>query len=515
MSNHVKAVLVILVVGVLGILAARFILPLFEDQLQRSTSDAAAVQGTLRIGVDNWIGYYPLCSAEMARRLRDQGYALVCEDDKADYASRFNRLQAGELQFAVATVDAYLLKGAASGYPGTIVAVIDESKGGDAIVARRDALARLADLKGRQGLKIAYTPGSPSEQLLKSVSEHFDLQLFAGQRDWQVASDGSSDALERLLKGKVQAAVLWEPDVSRALAEPGIGKLIGTEDTDKLIVDVLLVERRFSREQPEVVELLLRTYFDQLHKALGDSAQLAADVADETDVDRAQAESMLAGVAWAGLTDNGLNWFGLVPGFQAEEGLISAINSSVSILRANGDFAANPLPDGDPYRITNRQFIAQLFDGQAAGQQASSGDTDSLARTFPALDDAGWQRLREIGTLKVEPVSFRRSAAMLELEGKQVLDRMAEKLRHYPNFRILVKGHTGVRGDAQANLELSAERAEAVARYLMVTYGIDSNRIRGLGFGGSQPLPRQPGESDRAYSYRLPRVEIGLAGEGY
>ncbi|MBF0256973.1 MAG: OmpA family protein, partial [Gammaproteobacteria bacterium] len=105
--------------------------------------------------------------------------------------------------------------------------------------------------------------------------------------------------------------------------------------------------------------------------------------------------------------------------------------------------------------------------------------------------------------------------AMLDLDGKRVLDRMAEKLRHYPNFRVLIKGHTGIGGDPQANLALSAERAEAVARYLMITYAIDSQRIRALGFGGSQPLPRLPGESDRAYGYRLPRVEIGLVGEGY
>jgi outer membrane protein OmpA-like peptidoglycan-associated protein/ABC-type nitrate/sulfonate/bicarbonate transport system substrate-binding protein len=512
MNSHLKAALAILLIGSLGIGAARFILPQFQDRLSRSTSDAAEVKASLRIGSDSWIGYYPLCSAEMARRMRAQGYALICEDDQADYASRFRRLQAGELQFAVASIDAYLLNGAASGYPGAIIAVLDESQGGDAIVARRDAIASLADLRPQPGLSIAYTPNSPSAQLLKSISEHFDLGLFTGDKRWQVPSQGSGDALQRLLKGQVAAAVLWEPDVSRALAEPGLTKLIGTEDTDKLVVDVLLVERRFSSEQPELVQLLLRTYFEQLQQTLQQPDQLAADVARQARVDPTQAEAMLQGVAWAGLIDNGLSWFGLLPEVQVEEGLISAINSTLSILRAQGDFSRNPLPDGDPYRLTNRQFIAQLFDkNSAALAQVPSGDP--LARPFAPLDEAGWRQLREIGALKIEPVSFRRSAAMLDLTGKQVLDRMAEKLRHYPNFRILVKGHTGLQGDPEANLALSAERAEAVARYLMVTYNLDANRIRALGLGGSAPLPRQPGESDRAYGYRLPRVEISLARE--
>jgi outer membrane protein OmpA-like peptidoglycan-associated protein/ABC-type nitrate/sulfonate/bicarbonate transport system substrate-binding protein len=517
MSPHLKAVLVILILGSLGIVAARFVLPLLEDRLQRDTSDAAAVRGTLRIGMDNWVGYFPLCSPEMARRMRQEGYAMVCEDDQANYPERFKRLARRDLQLAVATVDSYLLNAAKLDFPGTIVAVLDESKGGDAIVAQRDRLANLSAIRGRDTLRIAYTPSSPSEHLLKSISEHFDLKLFEGNAGrWQVKSDGSSDALKKLLNKEVDAAVLWEPDVSRALNEPGIGKLIGSEDTDKLIVDVLLVERRFLQENADLVGLLLKNYFDTLHHYQQQPHALRDEVTDKTRLNKGQVDAMLQGVQWTSLADNGLNWFGLVPGLQMEEGLIDTINTVVSVLRANGDFSNNPLPDRDPYRITNRQFIATLFAQQSGAQTgADAAKGDPLSRPFSPLDDAGWQRLREIGNLKVEPVSFRRGAGMLDLDGKQVLDRMAEKLRHYPNFRVLIKGHSDVKGDPQANLDLSSERASAVARYLTVTYGVDQNRVRALGYGGSQPLPKLEGESDRTYSYRLPRVEVTLVTEGY
>ncbi len=76
-----------------------------------------------------------MSSMPTPKRLRSTGYVLNCDDDKADYAKRMQRLKGGELQFAVATIDAYLLNGAPNAFPGTIVAVIDESKGGDAIVA--------------------------------------------------------------------------------------------------------------------------------------------------------------------------------------------------------------------------------------------------------------------------------------------------------------------------------------------------------------------------------------------
>ncbi|MBU0500641.1 MAG: OmpA family protein [Gammaproteobacteria bacterium] len=516
MSGHLKAFLLILVLGALGILGTRFALPLLKDQLQKTTSDAASVKGTLKIGVDNWIGYFPLCSPEMARRMRQAGYALSCQDDNADYKERFKRLKQGELQFAVATVDSYLLNGAAQDYPGAIVAVIDESKGGDAIVARRDAIPNLNALKDRRDLRIAYTPQSPSEHLLKSLSEHFDLGLFRDKQGaWAVKTDGSNAALAQLLAGKADAAVLWEPDVSRALAEPAFGKLIGTEDTDKLIVDVLLVERRFSRENPALVSLLFKEYFETLRWYHEHPNELRADVKARTGLGGTQVEAMLRGVGWATLNENGAGWFGVAPGgFHGEEGLIAAIDSALAILQANGDFNRNPLPDGDPYRLTNRQFIAGLYQGQSGGPgQTANGDP--LARPFPPLDGQGWRRLKEIGTLRIEPISFRLGSAMLDYEGKQILDGMSEKLRHYPNFRILVKGHTGLLGDPQANLELSAERAAAVARYLGVTYGMDANRIRAIGHGASRPLPRKEGESDRAYGYRLPRVEISLATEAY
>ncbi len=48
------------------------------------------------------------------------------------------------------------------------------------------------------------------------------------------------------------------------------------------------------------------------------------------------------------------------------------------------------------------------------------------------------------------------------------LDKAAENLRHYPNFCVVIEGHTGLRGDAEANRELSELRAEAVSRWRLV-----------------------------------------------
>lgn len=511
MSVHLKAVIWVLVLGLAAIVGAKFVLPIFQDTQQRQTSDASATRGTLAVGMDNWIGYFPLCSGAMAKRMRQAGYVLRCDNDEADYRARFERLKAGALQFAVATVDSYLLAGAGLGFPGTIVAVIDESKGGDAIVARRQVADHLEALKQAPEVKIAYTPASPSEHLLRAIGTHFDIPFLRERRGhWRVPANGSSEALKLLLDGKVGAAVLWEPDVSRALAQPGIVKLIGTEDTERLVVDILLVNRRFSQERPEAVAALLENYFELQKLYRERPRELETDVVDATGLKRDQVASMLQGVSWTTLGENSAIWFGVAGGGPfAEEGLVDAIGGAIRILVDSGDLPGDPLPDGDPYRITNRQFISDLYQ-QLGGGAASDGER---GRSFAPLDDDGWARVKEIGTLKMAPISFRRGTADLAYEGKLELDQLAERLAHYPNFRILVKGHSGVQGDPQANLQLSEERAAAVARYLMVTYGIDANRMRAIGYGGSRPLPRLPGESDRAYGYRLPRVEVTLAAE--
>lgn len=515
MSVHVKLFIAVLVLGIVIIVGAKLTLPQIQDALQRATSDAAATQGTLTVGMDSWVGYFPLCSPEMSKRMRAAGYAFRCEDDMADYAARFKKLAEGELDFATATVDAYVLSGAALDFPGAIIAVLDESKGGDAIVARKAIVSSLDALKRRADARIAFTPASPSEHLLKSIGAHFDLPHLKDRRGkWRVESDGSADALAKLQGGQADVAVLWEPDVSKALSDPALVKLIGTEDTDKLIVDVLLASRRLLQEKPEVVSQVLSAYFESLRSYHDDPVQLEKDVRKATDLTEAQVDAMLKGVAWASLNDNGALWFGVTPsGLPGDEGLVEAIQGAVQVLTLAGDFDSNPLPERDPYRLTNRQAIAELYLAQSGIATTKSGG--ALARQFKELDEAGWARLKDVGTLKIEPIGFQRGTATLDEEGRDALNRIAERLKRYPNYRVQIKGHTGVTGDAEANLQLSRERAAAAAQYLLDTYPMDENRLRAVGYGGSKPLPREPEESDRAYGYRLPRVELSLVSETY
>lgn len=93
-----------------------------------------------------------------------------------------------------------------------------------------------------------------------------------------------------------------------------------------------------------------------------------------------------------------------------------------------------------------------------------------------------------------------------------VLQTAAEHLNDNPSYVLVIEGHTGTRGPAANNLELSEQRARRVAADLR-RLGIDQNRVFVYAVGEDQPLAQMDGESDSAYQTRLNRVEIYIIHE--
>ena len=475
-----------------------------------STSDAKGLKGEISIALDSWIGYFYFRSPVFGSMMRDEGYRIKVVDDRADYPERMKMLKEGEVDFAVCTVDSYLLNGKSAKYPAAIVTVIDQSKGGDAIVAWKKSVGNIDSLKTRKELSIAFTPASPSEHLLKAISAHFDIPLFSsGNNGWRVEVNGAEEGYEKFMKHEVDCAVLWEPHVTEALADPGVVKLIGSEDIENLIVDILLVNRNYAKDKPELVDLFLKKYFETMTYYRSSPERLRQDITAHFSIPEKRVGYMLKGVKWLSYGEN-TNWFGLTTKSQHRRPeIVEAINSSLKVLISNNDFSSNPLIDGDPYTIINSSFLSTLYGGGSKKEETAAGDI-SLSRRFSRISDSEWNSLTVVGSLKLRPVTFRSGTSVIDDNGQEEIEEIVESIRHYPNFRILVKGHSGLRGDAQANRELSRVRAEAVKKYFETSYGIDPNRIRTIGAGSGEPLSRRGEESEREYDNRLKRVEILL-----
>lgn len=515
MNTKLTLFLGLLVLGSLGIVGTYFARSYISENDQVATSDASRTQETITIGIDNWVGYIPLCGKELRKRLHHSGILLKCEDDNADYPARMENLRKGKIDFAVATVDSFILNGAPD-FPGTIIMVIDESKGGDALIARKSKLSKIDELRDKKNFKIAFTPSSPSEHLLKSIASHFDITSLRDKKGkWRMEVGGAQEARKKLESGEVDAAVMWEPEVSKALGNDSFIKLLGTEDTRKLIVDILVVNRDFAKKSPERVNTLLSQYFRVLKLYRDQPELLLEEIKDATRLDSKMAQALVGGVRWINLNENARDWFGVsVGGSKSTEGLVNTIESTVEILLDHNDFGSSPLPDRDPYRLQYRNFIeSALKDSSQFGAVAGEGDVPNLHKNFETLTPDQWDALMEIGTLKIRPINFQSGTSRLGEQGVSEIDMAAANLTHYPNFRVLVRGHTGLRGDAPANRALSLERAEAVRKYLLEKHGLEEQRVRAVGLGSERPLMRDPGESDRSYEYRLPRVELSLVAE--
>ena len=90
------------------------------------------------------------------------------------------------------------------------------------------------------------------------------------------------------------------------------------------------------------------------------------------------------------------------------------------------------------------------------------------------------------------------------VEALKTIQVVIEYLEYYPESSIILHGHSDVMGSPINNFELSKKRVLAV-RNTLVTRGIDSDRIRYVAHGSSQPLP---GKEKGSKKNRRVEVEV-------
>jgi hypothetical protein len=127
--------------------------PYLQEKLKTETSSASSFQHEVVVAADSFSGYAVLRSEALKQDLKSQQIKLTVQDDQADYTARLAALRAGKVQLAAFTIDSLIAAGAKAGeFPASIVMVIDETKGGDAIVAWKSSVASLQDLNQPDGL---------------------------------------------------------------------------------------------------------------------------------------------------------------------------------------------------------------------------------------------------------------------------------------------------------------------------------------------------------------------------
>ena len=99
--------------------------------------------------------------------------------------------------------------------------------------------------------------------------------------------------------------------------------------------------------------------------------------------------------------------------------------------------------------------------------------------------------------------AFRFNSHELSPEAKNILKKLAMKIRNHPNEKIYVEGHADSEGSEEYNLELSQKRAEAALEYLINEEKISKDRFVVRGFGESKPIAFNETEAGRELNRRV------------
>lgn len=102
---------------------------------------------------------------------------------------------------------------------------------------------------------------------------------------------------------------------------------------------------------------------------------------------------------------------------------------------------------------------------------------------------------------RLNNIHFATNSSELPSSAHKTLRDFADWLKHNPSIRIRIEGHTDNVGQAQANLQLSRERAKSVYEFLS-QQGIPAERMEWEGYGSSKPVASNQTEEGRAKNRR-------------
>lgn len=103
-------------------------------------------------------------------------------------------------------------------------------------------------------------------------------------------------------------------------------------------------------------------------------------------------------------------------------------------------------------------------------------------------------------------VLFANDSAVVPENSYGDIDTVGEFMKKYPHVDVTIEGHTSAPGSDKHNMKLSQARADAVAAALTSRYGIDSSRIKAIGYGETRLLDK----ANTAEAHKLNRRVVAV-----
>ena len=461
----------------------------------------------LKVSIVSFHGYAPALVANGKSLTTQPGsiydklgvnVAFVIQDDIPTLSTIF---ESGAAQCAWRTSDFWAqeqpnLRNA--GLDARAVMVVDNTQGADAIITRDPAIKRVEDLADRSIALLQYTP---SDGMTIDAIENSSL---SARRKTSVkyvyinAEEGTAGVRAALESGNVDAAALWDPDLSLALKNiPGAQVVYSTKTATNLIYDVIVCDSRVLDDPANEAALqgLVTGWMNGV-----DAAKKAPDEAVDAlvkteeffallakDQGRPFVKTLFDNIVWTGLEDNA-RILGLVGGTNHYERVYRRFDG---IYRRAGALANPNSPVITPQDSVDTRFIRKLLAANQAAQAAAAKPEFTFSETQRAEAVT-----REAAVTKPVTVNFGTGPAQLSKRAEKTIDdEVVPFIENNGSAYFEISGNTDSTGSRDTNMRLSRQRAQAVVDYLVSQWEFDKARFQVVGNGPDSPLcnERNPG----------------------
>jgi outer membrane protein OmpA-like peptidoglycan-associated protein len=185
-------------------------------------------------------------------------------------------------------------------------------------------------------------------------------------------------------------------------------------------------------------------------------------------------------------------------------GLLVLVACETPQLDADGAAARAVIPatDATPAPAPSAAVEPQLPAAPEVAAEATPA-RDAAA----TLDDARVVQTDRGLMMTLEDGTFDSDLAVIKPGARRGLDLLAKFLHENPGRRVQIEAFTDAEGSSVYNLELSQDRADAVA-LAVIDRGVEAARVRAIGWGERYPVTDNDSEQGRE---RNRRVEITVS----
>jgi NitT/TauT family transport system substrate-binding protein len=210
-----------------------------------ASAATAKAEDTIRILCPTWSGYAPVFVASDLGYFKAMGLTvdLKFDDERADVMAAMAR---GDIEMDMRTVGEYQGRPRDPSTPGIIIGTIDESLGGDGVVAD-GSIKSVQDLKGKI---VASELNIPGRLLLQLELHKYGMTL----KDVQLKEIATADTVSVFADSSVSAVVSYQPYLSQALKVDSFRKpteIVSSATYPGYIVDVIIVRADDLKKNPQ------------------------------------------------------------------------------------------------------------------------------------------------------------------------------------------------------------------------------------------------------------------------